>query len=418
MKSKNVIELNGHLYDAITGKMLGSSQSPRTSTGGGGNIDGFFRSRTAPSQVPAASRISVLTTGKAAPKTEHKAPRTSANHANAHKPQVSHRVRSDVTAPATTPLAEASAKGPRVHHIPINHAKAHKQQPSVTLMRKAVKRPQPSLKQQTNVQGALTHAVPGLIEVKRSAASVNPDRLVRASSVETSPMVAHHGKQVSQVSANVAPLAVQPAPTATKKPVATPPVMPAPQPGNNPTPSNPGDIFNHALANAANFIDVKEHRAHFRKQTRKHVASMAAGTLALLLIAMFAFYQNSPGLQLKMAGIHAGVATTMPNFQAAGFAYNGVKASSGKLTLGFSNKQGSYQLTQRNTSWSGSDMIQEVSSVDASGHPNYVTVHAGDTTVYRFDNTNATWVSGGKWYTVTGTGALSNDQVKSIVQNV
>jgi hypothetical protein len=293
--------------------------------------------------------------------------------------------------------------------VAINHAVAHKPQSSVTLMRGGVKRPLPSVKAQANVQGALAHAVPSAIPVKHAAAAIDTDRLVRAGSVETSPLIAHHGKQAPKAPA-IVPLHVQPVPV---KPEGTvPAVAPAPQPNNKPQ-----DIFDHALANAANFLDVKEHRTHFRKQTRRHVANMLAGTAALVVIAGFAAYQNSPGMQLKVASVQAGVATNMPNFKAAGFAYGGAKASNGKLTVGFSNQSGKFQLTQQNTSWSETDMIQSVSAIDASGKPNYKTIQAGSTTVYRFNNSTATWVSGGKWYSVTGTGALTDGQVESIVTN-
>ena len=405
MNSKNTIELNGNLYDAATGKMLGAGTAPRPKSGA--NIDGFFRSRTsAPVTRRTPQKISVLAPA-AAPKPEPSKPRTTPNHARAHQPQVSKRVPGVIASTAKAAPASAQSKTAAP-----NHAKAHQPQPAVTLMRAAVKRPGPSFKKQATVQGSLTHSVPSMIPVKHTASHVDTDRLVRAGSVETSPLIAHHGKQApARISTAVVPLHVQPAPA--KPEGDTPTNAPAPAPTNKPQ-----DIFDHALANAANFLDVKDHRSHFRKHTRKHVASMAAGTLALLVIAGFATYQNSPGLQLKVASVQAGVATDMPNFAAAGFAYNGAKATNGKLLVGFSNDRGRYQLSQQSTSWNGTDMIQSVSATDASGKPNYTTVQDGNTTIYRFSNTNATWVSGGKWYSVTGTNALTNDQVKSIVENV
>lgn len=422
MQSQKTIQLNGNLYDAATGKMLGRANAAPHSTSGG-NIDGFFRSRTSQhvTKVAQHSVTAVAAKTVSAPHPTPKASRAAVNHAKAHIPQVSQRTQRSVVAQPAKILATQQQS--KAHKATPNHAKAHIPQPAVTLMRRAVKRPAPSLKQQVNVQGAIAHSVPGLIQVKHSAATVNTDRLLRANSVSTSPLIAHHAREHTKPNFAVAPLAVQPAPS---QPVPTPvkpegdvpPNAPAPQPTNKPQDNLPQDIFNHALANAANFLDVREHRSHFRKHSRQHVASMATGTLALLIIATFAVYQNTPGLQLKIAGIQAGVSTNMPNFAAAGFAYNGVQASDGKLTVGFSNKSGNYQLVQRTTSWSDKDMIQHVSATDAGGHPNYTTVQSGDTTIYRFSNTNATWVADGKWYHVTGTGALSNDQIKSLVKNV
>jgi hypothetical protein len=428
MKSKNTIELNGNLYDATTGKMLGAAQSaapvtPATASPkvarptkktSGVNIDGFFRSRTSASATVRAAQatkenINVLAAPSPAPRHEPKPSRSLPNHAKAHKPQTSQRAVSSLSTPVKvhTPATSKPA------HTAANHVSVHRPQSAVTLIRTAVKKPAPSLKAQTTVQGELAHQVPGRIEVKRHASTIDTNRLVRATTVSTSPMVSHHGKQPAKIETAVAPLAVQPVPVPVKPEGEVPSAAPAPQHGNNPQ-----DIFNHALANASGFKDVREHRAHFRKHTRNHVASMAAGTLALLLIAVFAFYQNSPGMQIRVASVKAGVATQTPNFAAAGFAYNGATAANGKLTVGFTDGQGKYQLTQQATNWSSNDMIQDISATDASGKPNYSTINADGTTVYRFNNTGATWVSNGKWYSVTGTKALSNDQVKSIVENV
>jgi hypothetical protein len=194
------------------------------------------------------------------------------------------------------------------------------------------------------------------------------------------------------------------------------PVTPAPQPDNKP--ERPVDIFEHALANADHYVDVRSHRAHYQKKARAHVASMLAGSLALIVIATVIAYQNSPVMQLRFASVEAGISTHMPNFAAAGFSYDGVRAGDSKLTFGFRGNAGTYQLTQTNTDLSDADMIQTIGSTDASGAPIYQVVMAGNTMVYRFNNTNATWVSNGKWYTVSGSNALSDQQVKAIVQHV
>lgn len=375
MKTKNIIELNGKRYDAATGTIVGVAESrskPADQPAATKNIDGFFRStRTvAAKTVPVAHKISV------------------------------------VAAPAPAPK---SPRKPLVTRTVANHTKAHTPASATTLMRSAVRRPDASFKKQTTVAGSLQHKVPSLIVAKQSAARVNPSRLARAASIEHSPHISRHGSSAPQVPVTLAPLAVQPTPV---KPAKETTGAPAPQPSNKPV-----DIFEHAMANASNFVDTQTQKLHFKKKVRRHVASMAAGTLALLVVAGFAAYQNTPGLQFKVASLQAGVATNMPNLQAAGFAYNGVKAGNGKLTVGFSGQGGKYQLTQQPTNLSSDDMIQNIGATDASGTPDYTTVQAGNTAVYRFSNTNATWISGGKWYTVTGTGALTDSQVKALVQN-
>jgi hypothetical protein len=176
-------------------------------------------------------------------------------------------------------------------------------------------------------------------------------------------------------------------------------------------------MFEHALANANHYVDLQASKLHFRKKARRHVVSMAAGTLALLIFAGFAFYQNTPGLQFKVAGAKAGVATSMPNFKSAGFAYDGVKAEQGKLVVGFSNASGSYRLSQQATNLSSADIIDEMAATDASGNPDYTTVDAEGLTVYRFSDHSAVWVKNGTQYTVNGTGSLTDAQVQALAQN-
>jgi hypothetical protein len=410
MESKKTIVVNGKQYDAATGAIVRNVQAVRLHRGQ--NIDGFFRSRTAPkpaSQTPPISdSITVLAAPVPAPK-PHKQPNRNVNHAKHHIPQsaktVAIRVRSDV---------QHSQKLP-VHRtlIALNHTNAVAPQSSKTLMRTAVKRPDPSFYKQAHTKATLQHAVPSLIVPKQAIGSIDPSRLVRAQSVKRSSIISRHASKSEAIHPLLMPLAVHAAPADPRPQEQVPPTTPSPMPTNK-----PADIFEHALANANHFVDIQAHKAHYRKKARRHVASMAAGTLALLIVATFAFYQNSPGLQFKVAGYHAGIVTHMPNFKAAGFAYEGVKAGYGKLDIGFSNTSGSFKLSQQNTNLTSRDVISSLGATDASGHPDYTTVQAGNTTVYRFSNTDATWVQNGTWYTVNGTGPLSDTQVKSLVRNI
>jgi len=464
MQSKNTIEVNGRRYDAATGALLGTATSVPVKSGQ--NVDGFFRERKKTSQASEAIKVRVAVKPKpalhSAPKSEaiivkklskkpESAPQASharkvlvhaertVNHAKAHIPSPTtisesrqqliarrnkQRIINHAKAHAPQITEANTVRKPSVAyrkhklmnlHSPANHTKARTAQDSTTLMRSAVKRPAPSLRKQAGAMGALRRSMPSLIVAKSSAHTVDDSRLTRAQKTGRSPLIAHHASPVGHaIRPTIAPLAVQPVPVKPEGEV--PNTIPAPnQPTNKP--STPTDIFEHALANASNYVDVQVHRAHLKKQARRHMTSMAAGTLALLVIAGFAAYQNTPGLQFKVASIHAGVSTSMPNLHAAGFAYNGVHAANGALTVGFTNTDGSYQLTQTNTNLSSSDMIQSISATDASGTPNYRTLQAGATTVYRFDNTGATWISGGKWYTVSGNSALSDSQVESIIRN-
>ncbi len=409
MQSKTTIELNGKRYDAVTGAILGDAKSAPVRAGK--NIDGFFRARTMPSQTTSAVQSkSATVAAPAAPQPAKKPGRArSFNHAKAHAPMPAKTV--PARKEQSTAISVARPNGPRPKGADVNHAKAHPVQNSITLMRKAVHRPQPSLHKQLRPAGALQHATPSLIVPKQSVATVDEARLARAQTTPRSTQVTRHGEPIAAaIQPSIVPLAVQPVPVKPEGEV--PPTSPPPQPNNKPT----TDIFEHALANASHFVDMKAHTRDYKKHVRRHVGSMLAGTLALVVMAGLAAYQNTPGLQFKVASVQAGVSSNMPNLKASGFAFTGVKAQNDKLTVGFSGASGDYQLIQQRTNLSSNDIIKDVGATDASGAPNYRAVQVGNTTVYRLSNTNATWVSNGTWYTVTG-GNLTDSQLESLARN-
>lgn len=417
MKSKSTIEVNGKRYDAVTGAVIGIATAPQLRTAGR-NIDGFFRARgtVAPAvQKPSTpNSIAELATLRPAAASEPKAsaPQLPSahgiNHARAHAPQTA-RQRS----------IRVNQMNEQVHKLSVrrnlpNHTRHHMTARSQTLRRDAVPPPQTSTHNTLKPKGALQHSVPGssLINAKKSATNIDSGRWARARQVAKSSMIAHHAVAPRSILPSITAVAVQPPPA---RPLNNndAPAVPPPQLTNKPT-----DIFEHALANATNFVDMQSHKARYRHKARTHLVSMTAGSMALIIIAAFVAYQDNPAMQLKLAGLKAGISANMPNFAAAGFTYNGVRAGDGKLMFGLKGKSGTYQLTQTDTNLSDSDMIQTIGATTASGAPTYSVTQAGDITVYRLTNTNATWVSDGSWYTLNGTGSLSNSQVASLVEHV
>lgn len=350
-------------------------------------------------------------------------PDAAPNHLRSRRPQQ----------PQTYPLEQRLATTKKVSST-INHVQSRKPQRARTLMRRSVTRPAPSVTRQLHPQSPVKQSASIPVAIKTPTVAVKTERLVRAKQVVRSPKVTHHVPTVATLDSMPVVSHLVPPKIATTKvakptpaPVAAPaprpaPAKPAPTPKPPvaaPVPKRPAEnIFDHALTNASGFVDLQARKTGMKKKARLHVASMIAGSLALLVIIGFAVYQNTPGLQLKVAGMRAGVTTSMPNFKAAGFAYNGVKVGNGKLTIGFKGPSGSYELDQQTTNLSGDEMIQNISGTDASGKPNYESVVANGITVYRFSNTNATWVKNGIWYVVSGNGVLSNGQLKSLVTNV
>ncbi len=354
--NKQIVNVNGRQYDAVTGALLSSEVKPNKK---------------------AASRPVKTTEGE----------------------------------PVQITVKKTQASSPTSAKTVANHAKRRQPQSTQTLMRTAVKKPAPAPKRPTQIQTEVTHVAPTTIGVHHSATHIDPLRLGKAKQIQKNRHVSRFDSPVPHaVPVTFTHVPVQHNPIESTIPKPTPKPAPA-------LVSKPADMFEQAIANATHFVDLTAQKNHFRKKTRRHLTSMATGALALLLLAGFAAYQNTPGLQIKVAGLRAGVATATPDFAASGFAYNGVKASQSKLVVGLKHGTSNFQLTEQPTNWSSEDMISQISSIEASGAPNYSTLTAGEHTVYRFGDNQATWVKNGTWYNLSGNGTLSDDQVKSLVQN-
>ena len=288
-------------------------------------------------------------------------------------------------------------------------ATKHAPKPSSTLMRTAVKKPS---NQTIRVQAVVADETPELqhiIAPKLSISTVSPLRSERAEQTQRSVKVSRFGEGEAENKLDkVEHVPVQLAPEA---PEDTEPA--APEPKRTTTP----DMFVQAIANASHFVDLKEHHTKQRRAAKRHAVSMATGFAALLVIAGFAAYINMPGLQIRIAGIQAGVSAIQPDFQKAGFAYGGVEAVDGKRVIGLKANGNDYKLLERSTNWDGETMIKTVSSVGANGSPNYTEVKVGTNTVYRFNEKQATWVKDGTWYHLSGDAAISDSQLASLVKN-
>lgn len=285
-----------------------------------------------------------------------------------------------------------------------NHTKAHAQQSSHTLMRKAVKKPEPATKY--SVHAPVTHNHGTSITVKHPAHQINEHRLKRAQSIEQSAYVQKYNP-IHHIPVTLAAVPVQPEPKAEEQ---APPVAPPPL-------QHGIEMFERAIQNASHYVDISAQKKHFTKKRRKHALSMGSGFAALMLVAGFMVYQNSPGLQISAAGMRVGVSTAAPDFKEIGLRYNGVASAKDKRIIGLKDEKGTYQLTQQKTNWSGDSMIQSVSSTDASGQPNYTTVELNGQKVYRLNNGSDMWVKNGVWYSLSGNRGVNPEKLEAIVQN-
>ena len=381
-KKINILELNGKRYDADTGSLLGDADSH------------------APHAAASPKRIDgLIAPPKKTPGVTHAASAAKPAH---HQP-VLHEVR-ERTKPVTAD----------VRRTPGPHTPAHQPEPSKTLMRHAVNAPAASLKRRaktTSHTGSLVKAPAASIMPKLSFHSVDDYRLKRAQHIARSKLISRFGSLET-------PLLTRPqSHTASRvQPRTTSPAVHAASSAAVPNSSRQAshDIFERALAQANSHrqppVPPRHKPAPIRRRVH-HAASIAASSLAVLLIVGFIAYQNTANIQMRIASSRAGINATMPRWQPSGYAVGGFTYSPGTVAVNFhntGNEQRNFSLTQTTSNWDSAALLSDFVSAENSS---YNSIQADGRLIYTYGNNNATWVSGGIWYKLTTNGNLSTSQL-------
>ena len=292
-------------------------------------------------------------------------------------------------APSSRAKADAPVKAVRSASV---HAKGvhHTQQRSKTLNRKLVAKTKPAAKP--------VHSG-GSMDMKRPSVSRSP---------HISKFAPHPQPIAKQpASPDVAPIAhhaVTKAHVVMKKPV------PAP---HKPAHEIKRTAITQALEHAApKPAKAPKHRSHRR------ALNVASASLAVLLLAGYFTYVNMPGLSVRIAAAQAGIEATYPEYRPVGYRLNGpVAYKEGQVTMQFASNSGPqvFALSQSKSAWDSSALLENYVQPNSEGK--YATYSDAGLTVYTYGN-NAAWVNGGILYTVEGSAALSNEQVRRIATSM
>jgi hypothetical protein len=449
--SQNVIELNGKRYDAITGDLLGPSTAgavshlaaKHTSTpaASGRVVDGFFRgAKAAHTPAPAAkkntiakqdvikvvrtvrspkaampSKIVTATPVKPAAKPVSVAAKITAKPITRPKP----RSASEMHAPVTTKPAATKKEIPTTKqhhaghahlrdHTPAKPAARHEVQHSKTLMRSAVQRPNVRMKPAIKTQApAELAAAPASSLMKRSVTAVDPSRAERAkSALRNSSIqrfhVAHYGttpvKHTVHHSGTLPVIPVKSHPIAAAAPVKEP--------------IHHSDIFENAIKHAHSH-EQPLHHPHMRKHRR--FINIAAGIAVLFVLGGFIAYTNLPNIQLHIASVEAGFHASMPSYAPTGYALRGgVHHSGGTVSMSYVSGDSAYQITQQSSNWDSQALLDNTLALSGP----HRTIERSGRTVYIYDGSNASWVTGNVRYDITGTASLSAEELASIAASM
>lgn len=362
---QSVIELNGKHYDAVTGKQIHATASvtPKVVTtvkGKGKNLDGFVR-----------------------------VTQTKTIHPIAAKPK--------------KPTAERT----------VQHAK-RQPQTTKTLMRTLVKKPG---KHPASISGVSAPATANMIA---APVVTQQKRIERVKHVAKSPLISRFGAPVttSTITKKHAHVPVTPAPA--HAPAITKPAAKKPTHHTSAAESHVAKALEKANSHTKPQLakQKRRHKAAKRLGVSSRFISTAAATLSVLLLVGFFAYQYAPNINVRMAAARAGFDAKLPGYHPGGFAMSGpVQAGPGVVTINFASNSDdrSFQISQRPSEWNSDALLSNF--IESKNQPYQVFQEAGKT-VYLYDNSSATWVSGGVWYQIEGNSSLSSDQLLRIASSL
>jgi hypothetical protein len=436
--AKNVLELNGKRYDAITGAFLGETSAivaPAVKTTvkqpaqhtKGRVIDGFIRPTTTNAHItgpvklkPAVAVTQVVRTA---------APSAKIMHADPKKADIHKITTQDAPIKAAThatkpvaPVAEAKKETKQANakteplepkqKVTVNNAKAHQPQKAKTLMRRAVHKPETSLKPAIKPQAPAEIAPKSAsaIAIKPSVLHVDEDRLERAHSVHKSKGIRHF----QPVRPDYTPDAIESTPRPAVNIVPAIAVMAAP-PRIEPVRHEDTDIFEAALARAQSHKELP-HPLKKRKGTHRRLVNTMAGIAAFLVIGGFIGYLNMPNIQLRIASVQAGFTADMPTFKPDGYVLKGgVQRIGNTVSMRFTTGENNYTITQQPSAWNSQTLIDNTVALSDGS---YKTVQAGGRNVYVYNGSNAVWVDRGIRYDLTANALLTTEDITQLAASL
>jgi hypothetical protein len=378
-KKQTILTLNGHRYDALTGKLLEAGSSPTDNH---------------------------VISDVVAPKSNHG--------------QVAPPVPSPTENPK--PIA-ATPTGPRVMDVSRNtsHISRRHQQKAHTLVRSAVSKPKPGWKSQTIVSAPTTDlSVPELaISPKLSYGQVDLRRQKLATHVAKSEAISKFTD--GTVVGSVEPSPQQLAAVSTRAPV---------EAIEHQT-SASQELFDKAIAAAEtrslHDSDPKQLSKQARKQTKAatkakrpvhhHLASVVAASVAVLAIGSIIGLHNKNSLTLRFADAKAGFSAKLPTYQPEGYGVGSFNYTPGSVGTSFHSDTGDreYTLNQQTTAWDSQALLDNYVAVN---YPSYHALQSGDQIVYVYGKNDASWIKNGVWYQLRSDGNLSTSQVLSIAASI
>jgi hypothetical protein len=180
-------------------------------------------------------------------------------------------------------------------------------------------------------------------------------------------------------------------------------------------------VVNEAYHKANSHKEKFEPKVHRPKKSRRRgwlkpliITAVVAVILAGLATGGWFIYQKSAVVDGRLAAWRAGFSVEVPAYTPAGFIFRAPIFYAHHQAIityrGIGNSQ-YYKLEEVVSNWSTQTLLtKEVTNNNLS----YQTFQAGGLYIYVYDSGNATWVSQGVWYTISGHNNISAKKLAEI----
>ena len=173
------------------------------------------------------------------------------------------------------------------------------------------------------------------------------------------------------------------------------------------------NIFEEALRTAESH--KKTHPSRKSRRSRKQIGALVA---SFLILALFFTYQNAPRIALRNAQSQIGFHASVPRYTPAGFGRaSAIQYQKGLVVLNFrsASDDRQYAITQASTSLDNESLVEKYFKPQ---NKQYQATTVKGQPVYIYDDSRATWISHGVWYTIDGNARLNKDQLTNIIASI
>lgn len=146
--------------------------------------------------------------------------------------------------------------------------------------------------------------------------------------------------------------------------------------------------------------------------------AVSTSVLAVVLLFGFFAVQNVPNLSMRVAAARAGIDAGMPGYKPSGFSFKGpIQYSSGQVAITFASNTDdrSYSIMQKESNWNSDALLANYVVAENKQYQTYID---RGRTLYIYDGSNATWVDNGIWYQVEGNSDMTTDQLVRIAASI